>query len=141
MVSTCAWIGSSGAYLAVLRCFMSRSFWSSVGFSRVYGVTGRVFGGQGCLRRDARGSGKRRQAATQASNTPENAGLMRGSEPLPSAHCGNKGRHSLWPYSPHSLPQPACGRLSPLAYGGEEAESKKLNALNFCLIPSDSASI
>lgn len=27
-------------------------------FSRVYGVAGRVFGGQGCLRRDARGSGE-----------------------------------------------------------------------------------
>lgn len=27
---------------------------------------------------------------------PQNARLMRGSEPLPSTHCGNKGRHSLW---------------------------------------------
>lgn len=45
------------------------------------------------------------------------------------------------PYSPHSLPRPAYGDLGPLAYGREEAESKKLNALNFCLIPGDSASI
>ena len=46
-----------------------------------------------------------------------------------------------WPYSPHSLPQPAYGDLGSLAYGREEAESKKLNALSFCLIPGDSASI
>ena len=45
------------------------------------------------------------------------------------------------PYSSHSLPQPAYGRLGFLAYGREEAESKKLNALSFCLIPGDSASI
>ena len=63
---------------------------------------------------------------------PQNAGLMRGSESLPRAHR---------PYSPHSLPQPAYGDLGPLAYGREEAESKKLNALNFWLIPGDSASI
>lgn len=44
--------------------FMSR-------FSRVYGAAGRVFGGQGCLGRDARGEGSRRQAATRASTTPE----------------------------------------------------------------------
>ena len=45
---------------------------------------------------------------------PQSAGLMRGSEPLPRAHCGDKGRNSLWTpsglISPHSLPQPACGR-------------------------------
>lgn len=44
--------------------FMSR-------FSRVYRAAGRVFGGQGCLGRDARGEGSRRQAATRASTTPE----------------------------------------------------------------------
>ena len=42
-----------------------------VAFSRVYGAAGRVFGGQGCLGRDARGEGSRRQAATRASTTPE----------------------------------------------------------------------
>lgn len=44
--------------------FMSR-------FSRVYGAAGRVFGGQGCLGRDARSSGRRRQAATRLLTTPE----------------------------------------------------------------------
>ena len=64
MVRAYALIGYSGACLDVLRCFMSR-------FSRVYGVAGRVLGGQGCLGRDACGSGRRRQAATRASTTPE----------------------------------------------------------------------
>lgn len=57
------------------------------------------------------------------------------------AYAAGHDHPSQRPYSPHSLPQPAYGRLGPLAYGREEAESKKLNALNFCLIPGDSASI
>lgn len=39
-------------------------------FSRLRGCW-RGFGGQGCLGRDARGEGSRRQAATRASTTPE----------------------------------------------------------------------
>lgn len=64
--------------------FMSR-------FSRVYGAAGRVFGGQGCLGRDARSSGRRRQTATRASTTPE----RKADAGLPRAHCGGKGRNSL----------------------------------------------
>ena len=59
---------------------------------------------------------------------------------LPACAAGHD-HPSQRPYSPHSLSQPAYGRLGPLTYGREEAESKKLNALNFCLIPGDSASI
>ena len=57
------------------------------------------------------------------------------------AYAAGHDHPSQRPYSPHSLSQPAYGRLGPLTYGREEAESKKLNALNFCLIPGDSASI
>jgi hypothetical protein len=35
---------------------------------------------------------------------PQNAGLMRGSESLPRAHCGNKGKNSLW--TPSGLIRP-----------------------------------
>ena len=59
---------------------------------------------------------------------------------LPACAAGHD-HPSQRPCSPHSLPQLAYGRLGPLAYGREEAESKKSNALNFCLIPGDSASI
>ena len=59
---------------------------------------------------------------------------------LPACAAGHD-HPSQRPYSPHSIPQPAYGDLGPLTYGREEAKSKKLNALNFCLIPGDSASI
>jgi len=88
--------------------------------------------------------GMRRQATTRASTTPERKA---DAEVVSLCHApivmakGETPSDTLRPYSPHSLPQPACGRLGPLAYGREEAESKKLNALNLCLIPGDSASI
>ena len=95
-------------------------------------------------RRDVRGEGSRRQAATRASTTPERKADVgqRASATRPLWWQREKlPLDTLRPYSPHSLPQPAYGDLGPLAYGREEAESKKLNALNFCLIPGDSASI
>jgi len=64
-------------------------------FSRVYGAAGGVLVVKGVPEgMPAAVGGAARQP--HGLPPPQNAGLMRGSEPLPSTHCGNKGRHSLW---------------------------------------------
>lgn len=65
-----------------------------VAFSRVYGAAGGVLVVKGVSEGmpAVRGVAARRPRGLPP---PQNARLMRGSEPLPRAHCGGKGRNSL----------------------------------------------
>lgn len=56
--------------LGLVRLIWPFSVFYVAFFSRLRGCW-RGFGGQGCLGRNARGEGSRRQAATRASTTPE----------------------------------------------------------------------
>ena len=108
------------------------AFWSSAGFPASMEAARGIFGG---LVAEVVPEGMSTTVGGGAGSVHTLCSLH-----LPACAAGHD-HPSQRPYSPHLLPKPAYGRLGPLTYGREEAESKKLNTLNFCLIPGDSASI
>ena len=97
-------------------------------FSRVYGVAGGVLVAKSVSEKMpvAVGSATRRPRGLPP---PQNAGLMRGSEPLPHAHCGGKRRNSLW--TPSGLIRPTRFPNQHMAAGvPSHTDAKRLKVKN-----------